>query len=82
MLPFLKNKEAMVSDNAEDEVLRRKSDDGEPFELLDAIAEDMLGAMEKKDRKLLRSALEALCEYVREEDIEQDESLTNKDQES
>jgi len=79
MLPFLKNKEAMVSSNAEDEVLKRKPDDGEPYEMLDAIAEDMLAALESKDRGMLKSALEALCEYVRQEDMEQDESLINKE---
>lgn len=79
MLPFLKNKEGMVQNNAEDEVLRRKSDDGESFELLDAIAEDFLGAIEKKDKKMLKMVLEALCEYLKDQDEEQDEQLLNKE---
>jgi hypothetical protein len=77
MLPFLKNKEASVSANAEDESERRKPD-VDSFEMLDAIAEDMIEAMHSKDRGLLKSALEALVEHIKEEDVKQDESLTNE----
>jgi hypothetical protein len=73
MLPFLKNKEATVQSNAEDEALMRKPDDGEPYEALDAIVDDMAAALPGANKKLLKSALESLCEYIRQEDQEQDE---------
>ncbi len=71
MLPFLKNKqEASMSEGEEPEA---------SFGTLDAVAQDMLEAFDKKDSSLLKQALEALCEYVREEDLEQDQSLPNKE---
>lgn len=79
MLPFLKNKQE-GSMSGPVEVIEREPDEGaDGFEMLDAIAEDLLSAMEKKDKGLLKAALESLCEYIREEDEEQDESLTNKE---
>lgn len=80
MLPFLKNKEAMVQNSSDEETLRRKSDDGESFGMVDAIAEDMLAAFEKKDKGMLKAALESLCDYLKEEDEEQDELLIKKDE--
>jgi hypothetical protein len=75
MLPFLKNKlEGSASGPVE--TIEREPDEGaEQFDLLDAVAEDMLTAIETKDKKLLKSALEALLEHIQEEDKEQD-SLT------
>ena len=82
MLPFLKKKEAMVATNAEDESLKRKPDDGsEPFEMLDAVCEDMMDAIHNKNHKLLRSALEALCEHIQDMDEEQDEQTLDEEQE-
>lgn len=70
MLPYLKkNKEAMAMGD-EDEPIKRKHDD--TFEMLDAISEDMLAALERKDRKLLKAALSSLCEYMADKDTEQD----------
>lgn len=80
MLPFLKNKEASVAESAEDEPLKRKSDDGESFEILDAIAEDILSAIKSDSKSHLKSALDALCEYLKQEDEEQDQSLINKEE--
>lgn len=79
MLPFLKNKhEGSMSGPVE--VIEREPDEGsESFEMLDAIVEDMLEAMHSKNKKLLKSALEALCEHIEDKDAEQDESLTNKE---
>ena len=59
------------------------SEDEEPAEdygTLDAVAQDMMEAFDKKDGSLLKQALDALCEYVREKDLEQDQSLTNEDE--
>lgn len=64
MLPFLKNKQeaSMASD----------PDDAEGFSTLDAVCDDMFQAIDKKDKGLFKSALEALCDYIRAEDLEQD----------
>ncbi len=73
MLPFLKNQqEANASSEGDDPVTRKHDDD---FDMLDAIAEDMMEAYEKKDRGRLRAALDALCDYLKEEDMEQDQSI-------
>ena len=82
MLPFLKSKQEGAMSGPVD-ILERVPDDGsEELSMLDAVADDMIDAIHKKDKSLLKSALEALCEYIKEEDEEQDESLTNKDHES
>jgi len=72
MLPFLKNKDDASMGSEDEPTKKRKPDNEEEFGMLDAIAEDLLSAFEKKDKGMLKSALEALCEYVREEDEEQD----------
>lgn len=61
------------------EIIERKSDDGESFEMLDAICEDMMDAMHKKDKRLLKSCLEALVEHIQDIDEIQDEQLTHKE---
>lgn len=74
MIPFLKNRqESSSSMGDEDEPIRRKADGEEEMGMLDAIAEDMISALGKKDKVLLKGALEALCEYIRDEDQEQDQ---------
>ncbi len=71
MLPFLKNREGGMSGPVE--TIEREPD-GEPeYDLLDAVAEDLLMALEKKDKKLLKEALSALIEHIQEEDHEQDQ---------
>ncbi len=71
MLPFLKKEhEGSAS---------MPSEEATGYGLLDAVAEDMYEAFEKKDKKLFKSALEAFCEYIKEEDTKQDQSLTNKE---
>jgi hypothetical protein len=74
MTPFLKKKqEASVSMAPETITL---SDEGEkPFELLDAIVEDMIEAVHKKDKGLLKGALEALMDHMKEEDEVQDMAM-------
>lgn len=71
MLPFLKDRhEASMSGPMEH--VKREPDGEAPFEMLDAIVEDMLEAIHKKDKKLLKSTLEALLEHVQELDEVQD----------
>lgn len=71
MLPFLADKEGAIAQPSEPEA--------KDYGALDAVAQDMLSAFESKDPSLLKQALEALCEYVKAEDLEQDQLLTNKD---
>lgn len=73
MLPFLKDRqEGGMSGPAE--VIKRSSDEmDESFSMLDAIVEDMLEAFNRKDKKLLKGALEALVEHIQEEDEYQDQ---------
>lgn len=74
MLPFLKNRdEGGMSGPAE--VVERKPDDDGEYDMLDAIAEDLLSAVEKKDKSLLKSALSALCEHLQSMDSQQDQSM-------
>ena len=73
MIPFLKTKHE-VGVSTPDEVKMRKSDDEEEggYELLDAVVEDMLEAFHKKDKGMLKMALEALIDHIKEEDEIQD----------
>ncbi len=50
--------------------------ESEEYGSMDAIAEDMMSAFKKGDAKLLKSALQSLCEELKNEDIEQDSQLT------
>lgn len=77
MLPFLKRKDdSSAYSMGEDEPTRSRNPDNpddDDYGMIDAIAEDMLEAVSKKDKSLMKDAIEALCDYIREEDIEQDE---------
>lgn len=71
MLPFLKDRhEAAMSGPVEK--ISIEEGDGD-FGMMDAIVEDMLEAVHKKDKKLLKGALEALVEHIQSEDEDQDE---------
>lgn len=72
MLPFLKNREEGAM-SAPVDPIERKPDDESAYDMLDAIAEDLLSAVEKKDKGLLKSALSALCEHVQDMDVKQDQ---------
>jgi len=67
-LPFMKRKEGSASAPAEP--IMREHD--EEFDMLDAIAEDLIMAVERKDKRMLKEALEALVMHIQEEDEEQD----------
>lgn len=72
MLPFLKNRdEGGASGPAES--IERKPDEGGDYDTLDAVAEDLLKAIEKKDAALLKSALSSLCDHIQAQDVAQDE---------
>lgn len=72
MLPFLKNRdEAAVSAPAE----TKEREHDEDFDLLGAVASDILSAIEKKNHALLKSALDAFCQYIQDLDSEQDQAM-------
>lgn len=72
MLPFLKNNNDAA---AVGPVEVKERDHDESFDMLDAVAEDLLQAIEKKDKKLLKNALSALCEHLQDIDEKQDEQM-------
>lgn len=69
-LPFLKDKEGGAA--ATSEAVRRSPDDKGDMGLLDACAQDILTAIERKDVGMLKGALEALVEHIQDLDYEQD----------
>jgi hypothetical protein len=73
MLPFLKNRGEGAGQGPIEKLERKPDDDVPGFDMLSAVAEDILKAVEKKDHKLLKEALEALCEHVQDLDAEQDQ---------
>lgn len=70
MLPFLKNRDDGVGVGPS-ETLKRDHDEG--FDLLSAVAEDLLMAVEKKDKGRLKGALEALVSHIQDLDEQQDQ---------
>ena len=72
MLPFLTNRDD-ASVSGPPEVKEREHD--EDFDFLGAIAEDLISAVHAKDAKLVRSALEALCEHIQDLDAAQDSTM-------
>lgn len=72
MLPFLKDKTDVAASMPPE---TKRVSDGSDYELLDAVAEDMLSAFKAGDRGRLKSALQSFAEYLQEMDEEQDEQL-------
>ncbi len=71
MLPFLKDRhEGGMSGPIEKISISGGDESG--YGMLDAICEDLLEAVSKKDKKLLKGALEAFKEHIQEEDELQD----------
>lgn len=64
-IPFLKKREEVAA-SGEDSPIGR-SPDHESEDMLDVIAGDMLDALENKNKDLLVGALDALCEYIKDE---------------
>ncbi len=74
MLPFLKNRDDGVGLGPVPESIERKPDDeGDGFDMLDAVAEDLLQAIEKKDVTLLKEVLAAFADHIQTLDTAQDE---------
>lgn len=72
MLPFLKNRDDGVGVGPI-ETKTRDHDDG--FDMLGAVADDMLNAVKKGDKAALKAALEALCDHIQSLDSEQDQTM-------
>ena len=62
-----------------DVTIMREPDGEEEYGMLDAIAEDMIEAFKKLDKRLLKDSLTALCEHLQEEDLIQDEEEEDDD---
>lgn len=76
MLPFLKERHEGSMSGAVDEKLMRTPDEGEEdFGMVDAIADDLMEAIHKKDKKLLKEALEAFVEHIQSQDEIQDQEV-------
>lgn len=69
MLPWKKHQDDGVGVGPSE--TKKVSDDGE-LDMLSAVADDLLAAIEKKDRSLLKEALGALVDHIQYLDYEQD----------
>ena len=72
MLPFKRNEAAVVGPV---EHVQRASDKPEEMEVIDLIAEHLLKAIQKSDRKALADGLEAFMYHMRQVDEEQDQEM-------
>lgn len=71
MLPFLKDrKDGSMSSPVQTK--ERETDGEDDYGMLDAVAEDMLEAMHKGDKKLMKAAIEALIDHIQSLDEVQD----------
>ena len=75
-LPFLRTKEGSASSPVE--TVERKADEEklDDMDMLQACAEDMIQAIEKKDVSMLKEALSALVSHIQLLDEEQDKEET------
>lgn len=72
MLPFLKNRDDGASMPVDETATREHDDD---FDMLDAVAQDLLEAIAKKDKGMLKSALASLVDHIQTLDVAQDEGM-------
>jgi hypothetical protein len=63
-LPYLKHEKESGSASSDSE--------GSDYSMLDAIAEDLMTAFEKSRKSMVKEALQALCDYLQEQDQIQD----------
>ena len=72
MLPYLKFKQESSASGGDNETEHRRPDDTD-FDMLDAVCNDMMEAIDRKDRTLLKDALTSLIIHIQTLDAEQDE---------
>lgn len=73
MLPFLKNRDDGAGVGPI-ETVERKPDEDSEFDMIDAIAEDLLKAIEKKDVSMVKEALASLVQHIQDQDADQDQT--------
>lgn len=73
-LPYLKNRDDGVGVGPI-ETLERKPDEDQDFDMLDAVAEDMMDAFKKSDKKALKEALQAFVDHIQTADEAQDAAM-------
>lgn len=73
MLPFLKDRHEGGMSGPAETIKMGDNEDDDDYGMLNAIADDMMDAVHKKDKKMLKDALEALCEHILEIDEIEDE---------
>lgn len=71
MLPFRRNQDEGVAAGPVETVTR---DHDDTLDMLSAVAEDILAAIERKDKSRLRAALDALCAHIQDLDETQDQA--------
>ncbi len=76
MLPFLKNRDDDGVGVGPSESIKRKPDEDKEMDMLDAVCQDMLLAIDKHDKALLKSALSSLCQHIQYLDEEQDQNIS------
>jgi hypothetical protein len=74
MLPHLRHRDDGGSAGPV-ETVKREPDEGEDYGTLDAVADDLLAALEKKDRARVKAALQSLVDHIQSADIAQDEAM-------
>lgn len=72
MLPFLKDNQDVAMSKPIERIHRSDKSD---YDLLDAVAEDMMAAFKSGDVGRLKSALESYAEHLRDMDSVQDQQL-------
>ena len=73
MLPYLRNNKETGMVDSEETVERKPDRDN--FDIFDALADDMLKAVERRDKDMLKSVLAALCTYLENRDEDQDQNM-------
>ena len=71
-LPFLKNRQEGAASGPVD-TIKREPDEPADYDMLDAVAEDMMEAFNRRDTTALKTALSALIEHLQSQDEKQDE---------
>lgn len=72
-LPFLKKKQKFAGGGMAMQEMR-EPDEASDDQMLDAVADEFLQAIERKDKRALREALEALVLHIKDQDDKQDEA--------
>ncbi len=72
MIPFLKKRNEGSASGPVETIEREPDDGAADFGTLDAVAEDMLMALQNGDAAMLKEALSSLVAHIQSADAEQD----------